>query len=527
MGGQAAGRQPGEPGPAEDRDGRRPRRPVRPLRRLEGRGLRLRLRPRRPRASRGRGTVVVRPGRGRRRRRTTRRRHRRRHRRGGRGRAAAAVGSERGDERRLQRGGQHDRDAFERHVAGGVPSCTVVGPVAWMSWHAPGCSVPADTVAPVVRSWRPDPARPVAGQRDLVGGVGRPCRWPVAGGGGRWPRTGWAGWSASVGWRRRPGAWWCAVAGPSVPCDGRGGGAVGGGRRRRGPGARLLAPDEGEDPERPATAMTTTIPVTASAAAGGSSSRGPSLGPVGAGRRRRRPTAGAGPSGRASSKTIGASGSGNSSVPRTGTGGTTARPGAADCARSARTADRAAPPGGRRSVRGARACRGPGCSSATEWTVVAPGPAGDHGDHRPPRPAPRRRTRRPTSGLFNPESVHGGRAVPPGRRATAVARSRPQMAVTAVSPPSTVRWAPVMNEASADSRNRIGRAISSGVAIRRERGALLELLPEPGELEGGLRASGWPPPRDRRRSPGTPRRRSAGPATASRRAPRPSRRSRR
>ena len=49
---------------------------------------------------------------------------------------------------------------------------------------------------------------------------------------------------------------------------------------------------------------------------------------------------------------------------------------------------------------------------------------------------------------------------------TRSAVSESQTAVTDVSPPSTVRWAPVMNDASSESRNRMGLAISSGLEIR-------------------------------------------------------------
>ena len=73
------------------------------------------------------------------------------------------------------------------------------------------------------------------------------------------------------------------------------------------------------------------------------------------------------------------------------------------------------------------------------------------------------------------------------------------MAVTEVIPPSTVKVAPVMNDASSESRKRMGLAISSGDGDPLEGGPLLELL-------GGIRAArrrgrawGCPP------HPGTPR----------------------
>ena len=42
-----------------------------------------------------------------------------------------------------------------------------------------------------------------------------------------------------------------------------------------------------------------------------------------------------------------------------------------------------------------------------------------------------------------------------------------------------------MNEASSESRKRIGRAISSGEDTSLERRPLLELIPGAGEVEGG------------------------------------------
>ena len=242
-------------------------------------------------------------------------------------------------------------------------------------------------------------------------------------------------------------------------------------------------------------ATITPVPVVA----GGSSSRAHALGPVGPGRRwsarrrRLRPRS----SGRASSKTMGASGSGNSSFPRTGTGGTTRSVSPPDwlvgTTRTGRTV------GG--PIRSDR------CSSVPRAVVVVPHRVGsltpgppEHDDrdgHHHQRPRPR--AGRSTSRLFNPKTPSVGKATPAGRaRRTGIAVDRPrseaQTAVTEVSPPSTVRWVPVMNEASSERRNRMGRRSRRG-GDPPERCPLLELLAEAGQLEGRREHRGGRRPR--------------------------------
>ncbi len=110
-------------------------------------------------------------------------------------------------------------------------------------------------------------------------------------------------------------------------------GRPGGGRRRGGVCGlvRLLATQEGEYPEHQDHGDGHHDPGARSASVV-HRVEGHALGPVGAGRRGRLAAPGRPRSiGRASSKTIGASGSGNSSVPRTGTGGTTRSAERPDC----------------------------------------------------------------------------------------------------------------------------------------------------------------------------------------------------
>ena len=387
-----------------------------------------------------------------------------------------------------------------------MPNCTVVAPDALDVLDGPGAQLAGPHRLARRRRVDLDPARARARQGDLVGGVrqrvgGRGARRR----GGRWPRTGSAGswaWAGSSAWA---GSWawpWSCVPAPARRSGGwsssRRGCAV----------CDLWLPMRAEPrppPRRPRSPPSTPVPRSAPVV---HRVEGHALGPVGSGpassARRRRAGPGR-PAGRRRRR-WGRQGRGTRRCPAPAPGGPPARSPPPDW------------PGGHHPDRshGRRPDPLRQVLERAECVVVVRGPsgrrhpgvAGRRRPRRPPPPAPRPRARRSTSGLFNPETPPEGERGS-GRRP--LVRRRPgDVASSLVGRRSD---GGDRGHASVDrqvgpgderglrrlSRNRIGRAISSGVDDPPQRASAPRSARGIPGVRRPARASGWPPHPGRRR----------------------------